>query len=66
MNQCIVCKATEVGIHRLNEKGVLGIGACTDCRPLFERGLQSTDDVLERAHLIAENPRRASHFRFKV
>jgi Fe2+ or Zn2+ uptake regulation protein len=47
---CRLCDKDGDALLRVNEHGVHGIFVCLDCRPKFERRLQSTDDVLTRLY----------------
>ena len=51
---CIICNepSKDGGVIRLNEQGENGLWACLDHRPLFDKGLRPTTEVLERAMAI--------------
>jgi hypothetical protein len=48
---CVICDeaSRDGGVIRLNDKGEAGVWACFKHRPLFERELRPTTEVLERA-----------------
>lgn len=44
--KCIFCHANNVTLHRINEKGVTGIWACTEHRSLSDKNFDPEVDHL--------------------